>query len=85
MIKARKNFFKNKQQTFLFLIVVILAVGFLSYDNYSKKQLAREEAVETFEENIPVQCENGKWIKFPELLNSNQFEKFTGNERLSYD
>jgi len=85
MTKTRKNFFKNKQQTLLFFGVVILAVGFLSYDNYSKKQLAREDAIETFEENIPVQCENGKWIEFPELLNSSQLEKFASSERLSYD
>lgn len=85
MTEAKKNFFKNKQQTFIFLGVVILAVGFLSYDDYSKKQLEHEDAIETFEENIPIQCENGDWIEFPEPSSSDQFEKITSNNKLSYD
>jgi len=79
-----KKYFKGKY-LFLFLAVLFLAAGFWGYNFYENKKWEREDVVDTFEENIPLQCENGNWIEFPDVEKQDQYEKFSGNEKLKYD
>lgn len=79
-----KKYFKSKY-LFLFLAILFLVAGFWGYDSYEKKQWEREDVVDTFEEKIPLLCENGEWIEFPDMDNQDQYEKFSGNEKLKYD
>lgn len=82
--KMNKKYFK-REYLFLFLAILVSAAGFWGYDFYEKKKWEREDVIDTFEENIPLQCENGNWIEFPDLENQEQYEKFSGNEKLKYD
>lgn len=79
-----KKYLKHKFIFFL-LSAAILTAGFFGYRSYTDKQAVVSETVDTFEENIPVQCENGELIEFPDISNPTQYEKFSGNEKLQYD
>lgn len=83
MVKIKKYF--KKKYIFLFPVALVLAAAFWGYNFYEKKQWEEEDVVDTFEENIPLQCENGNWIEFPDLNDQKQYEKFAGNEKLKYD
>ncbi len=75
----------DNKYIYLTLATTILIAGFFGYRYYSEKKAAREDIVDTFEEKIPSQCENGVWTEFPEIENPGQYKKFSGNAKLRYD
>lgn len=79
-----KKYFKHKFILFL-LGAAVLTAGFFGYQSYTNKQAIVSEVIDTFEENIPAQCEKGEWIEFPDIANPTQYEKFIGNAKLQYD
>lgn len=86
MSNIKKDFFsKYKKHILIFFAVAISALGFYAYNKYQEKSIAEEDVFDTFTENIPFQCENGDWIEFPGLEDSEKFDKFVDNVRLKYD
>jgi len=81
MVKVKKKY--SKYFVF-FLAAVILTAGFRAYKSYDLKQLVIEDKMDAFEEKIPLSCENGEWVIFPDLKNSEKYQKFAGNTKLSY-
>ncbi|HCU70550.1 MAG TPA: hypothetical protein DIC35_02205 [Candidatus Moranbacteria bacterium] len=84
MKNFKKTYLKD-EYIFLFLGAMIVAVGAFGFSEYSFKKVVKENAEDTFDENIPFLCENGDWIEYPDLENSNQYEKFIGQEKFKYD
>ncbi len=68
----------------LFLVAIILVAGFYAYKSYSTKQTEEEDVLDTFDEAIPAQCENGEWIVFPDPDNKGKYTKFSENAKIKY-
>lgn len=86
MDEIKKAFSSKYRIHFLiFLGVAVAIAGFYIYEKYQAKIAEQEGIMNDFEESIPLKCENGEWIEFPDLENSKTFEKFSGNARFKYD
>jgi hypothetical protein len=86
MINLKKIHFRFKdEQVFLFLGALIVAVGVFGVSDYFFKQTVKEDVVDTFDENIPLLCEKGNWIEFPDVKDASQYGKFSGSGKLEYD
>lgn len=68
----------------LLLAAVVLVAGFYAYKSYSAKQIEEEDVLDTFDEAIPAQCENGEWIVFPDPDNKGKYAKFSENAKIKY-
>lgn len=76
---------KYSKYAFLFLGAVLLALGFYAYNMYQENQAISDEVVENFEEKIPLACESGEWIVFPDSADVKTLDKkFAGNAKLKY-
>lgn len=89
-LKELRSRFKTRSKLkdeyiFLFLGALIVAVGVYGVSDYSFKQAAKEDVVDTFDENIPLACENGSWIEFPDVEDPSRYSGFSGSEKLGYD
>lgn len=84
MIDFKKIHIKD-EYIFLSLGAAIIAIGVFGLSDYSFKQVAQEDKVDTFEESIPLQCEQGSWIEFPDLKDASQRQLFSGKEKMQYD
>jgi hypothetical protein len=80
-----KEKYLQDKYVFIFLGAAIIAVGTFGFRDHLYKSGQVEDAVDTFEDTMPAQCENGDWIEFPDMADANQYEKFLGKEKLSYD
>jgi hypothetical protein len=84
MNNFKKTYLKD-EYIFLFLGAAIIAIAVFGFSDYSFKKVVKENKSDTFDENIPFRCENGDWIEYPDLVNPDQYEKFTGQEKFKYD
>lgn len=75
-----------KQKIIIFLIIIILIVaGYFLYQYYQKKTLTdfnSDVQMSDFEDKIPLQCEKGEWIEFPDYAQAGNFPEFKDNATL---
>ncbi len=79
-----KKYLKDKY-IFLFLGAAIIAVGTFGFRDRLYQSEQNENEIFDFEELMPLQCERGEWIIFPDMKEISDYEKFIGKEKITYD
>lgn len=80
-------FFRHIKEKYiiLFFVAAIIAVGTFGLRDRIYRSEQMENKIYDFEELMPVRCENGEWIVFPDRQDTAADERFLGKVRLVYD
>lgn len=76
---------KKGKLIFWSVLAALIIGGYFAYQAYQKKAVVdfdSEETVSEFEDAIPLKCENGEWVTFPDYSQKGNFPDYKDNARI---